>query len=47
MSGYPHRSVAQDGWDSDAILLQKPFDIDTLEQKIALILGTVESSQRN
>jgi len=47
MSGYPHRSLGQDGWDSDAILLQKPFDIDTLEQKIALILGNVESSGKN
>ena len=42
MSGYPHRSLAQDGWDSEATLLQKPFDIDTLEQKIALVLGNVE-----
>jgi len=47
MSGYPHRSLAQDGWDSNTILLQKPFDIDTLEQKIALILGKVESSRKN
>jgi nitrogen-specific signal transduction histidine kinase/ActR/RegA family two-component response regulator len=45
MSGYPHRSLAQDGWDSDAILLQKPFDIDTLEQKFALVLGNVEIDQ--
>jgi two-component system, cell cycle sensor histidine kinase and response regulator CckA len=45
MSGYPHRSLEQDGWDPDAILLQKPFDIDTLEQKIAMILGKAENAQ--
>jgi CheY-like chemotaxis protein len=38
MSGYPQRVLAREGWDSQAVLLQKPFDIETLEQKIALTL---------
>jgi PAS domain S-box-containing protein len=45
MSGYPHRALDQDGWDSDAKLLQKPFDIETLELEIASILGNPQEGE--
>jgi two-component system cell cycle sensor histidine kinase/response regulator CckA len=40
MSGYPERVLARQDWDSQAVLLQKPFDIETLKQKIGLVLAS-------
>jgi PAS domain S-box-containing protein len=38
MSGFTQQGLGREGWDSQAVLLQKPFDIEALELRIAATL---------